>query len=46
MAAEHAHRGLENAGTGPHLTNLTKEEGVSNEEIVWQLSSALSVFEG
>jgi hypothetical protein len=30
MAAEHEHRGIENAGTGRHLTILTKQDDVSN----------------
>ena len=34
MAAEHQHRCIENAGTGLHLTILTKEDEVSNHDAV------------
>src|SRR5229473_2239621 len=34
MAAEHGHRGVENAGTRPHLTIFTKEDETSNHNAV------------
>jgi hypothetical protein len=45
MAAEHEHRGIENAGAGLHLTILTKQDDMSNtnhREQAWDGAAASS----